>query len=218
MEIYNYYETLSKTQKLKWEEKLGNLCYKEWFDILYGDFTLEESGAILLGLMFYDKTGGTKPLPEDLEKVIDSDRATKSIYRTYMEKTAAASKDWINKHKLKNVPEENEDEQDEPTEPEKEPTIVKRKYNIKFKETENEFELQCNKADIKKLPTKEDFNNFLLSITEDGSDGTDELYQLSFLIKNGNKDLWKKDIYSYDEGLPFWQDTFTPQSLTVEWM
>ena len=203
MEIYNYYETLSKTQKLKWEEKLGNLCYKEWFDILYGDFTLEESGAILLGLMFYDKTGGTKPLPEDLEKVIDSDRATKSIYRTYMEKTAAASKDWINKHKLKNVPEENEDEQDEPTEPEKEPTIVKRKYNIKFKKTENEFELQCNKADIKKLPTKEDFNNFLLSISEDGSDGTDELYQLSLLVENGNKDLWKKDIYSYDEGLPF---------------
>lgn len=203
MEVYNYYQTLSKIQKLKWEEKLGNLCYKEWFDILYGDFTLEESGAILLGLMFYDKTGGTLPLPEDLEKVIDSDRATKSIFRTYMEKTASASKEWINKHKLKNVPEENEDEEGEPTESEKEPTIVKRKYNIKFKETENEFELQCNKADIKKLPTKEDFHNFLLSITEDGSDGSDELYQLSFLIKNGNKDLWKKDLYSYDEGLPF---------------
>ena len=203
MEIYNYYETLSKTQKLKWEEKLGNLCYKEWFDILYGDFTLEESGAILLGLMFYDKTGGTMPLPEDLEKIIDSDRATKSIYRTYMEKTAAASKDWINKHKLKNVPEENDDKQEDPIEPDKEPTIVKRKYKIKFKEIENEFELQCNKADIKKLPTKEDFNNFLLSITVDGSDGTDELYQLSILIKNGNKDLWQKNLYSYDEGFPF---------------
>ena len=67
MKTNNYYDTLSKVQKQKWAEKQGNLCYYEWFDTLYEEYTLEETGAIFLSLMFYDRTGGTQPLPKDLE-------------------------------------------------------------------------------------------------------------------------------------------------------
>lgn len=113
MQLINYYETLSEIQKRKWGEKQGNVCYQEWFDTLHEEYTLEEAGAILLGLMFYDRTGGTLPLPDDIAKVIDSDRATRSLFRTYMEKTAAGSKEWINKHKLKNTDDKTEEATEE---------------------------------------------------------------------------------------------------------
>lgn len=114
MQLINYYETLSEIQKRKWAEKQGNVSYREWFDTLHDEYTLEEAGAILLGLMFYDRTGGTLPLPDDIAKVIDSDRATRSLFRTYMEKTAAGSKEWINKHKLKNTEDKTEEATEEP--------------------------------------------------------------------------------------------------------
>lgn len=113
MQLINYYETLSEIQKRKWAEKQGNVSYREWFDTLHEEYTLEEAGAILLGLMFYDRTGGTLPLPDDIAKVIDSDRATRSLFRTYMEKTAAGSKEWINKHKLKNTDDKTEEATEE---------------------------------------------------------------------------------------------------------
>ena len=83
MKTNNYYDTLSKVQKQKWAEKQGNLCYYEWFDTLYEEYTLEETGAIFLSLMFYDRTGGTQPLPKDLETIIDRDRATRTLFTTY---------------------------------------------------------------------------------------------------------------------------------------
>lgn len=88
---------------------------------MYEEYTLEESGAILLGLMFYDRTGGTQPLPKDLEEIIDKDRATRTLFVTLMDKTAAATKEWINKHKLKNKaeqdPEENEEKEEKQDNP-----------------------------------------------------------------------------------------------------
>ena len=101
MNYQNYLATLSPIQKRKWLEKQGALCYYELFDLLHENFTLEEAGAILLGLIYYDKVGGSEPLPEDIEKLIDSERGRKVVFQTYTEKIAAATKEWINRHKLK---------------------------------------------------------------------------------------------------------------------
>lgn len=101
MNYHNYLATLSPIQKRKWLEKQGALCYYELFDLLHENFTLEEAGAILLGLIYYDKVGGSEPLPEDIEEVIDTERGRKVVFQTYTEKIAAATKEWINRHKLK---------------------------------------------------------------------------------------------------------------------
>ena len=105
MTYQNYLATLSPIQKRKWLEKKGALCYYELFDLLHENFTLEEAGAILLGLIYYDKVGGSEPLPEDIEKLIDPERGRKVVFLTYTEKIAAASKEWINRHKLKSTEE-----------------------------------------------------------------------------------------------------------------
>ena len=55
----------------------------------------------MLGLIYYDKVGGSEPLPEDIEEVIDTERGRKVVFQTYTEKIAAATKEWINRHKLK---------------------------------------------------------------------------------------------------------------------
>ena len=56
--------------------------------------------------MFYDKTGGTQPIPKKLAEVIEKDSATRALFQSYMEKTAATSKGRVNKHKRKkNMPE-----------------------------------------------------------------------------------------------------------------
>lgn len=68
---------------------------------LFGEYTLEECGAILLSIMFYDKTGGTQPIPKKLAEVIEKDSATRALFQSYMEKTAATSKGRVNKHKRK---------------------------------------------------------------------------------------------------------------------
>lgn len=130
MKTHNYYDNLSQVQKQKKAEKLGNLCYYEWFDTLYEEYTLEESGAILLGLMFYDRTGGTQPLPKDLEEIIDKDRATRTLFVTLMDKTAAATKEWINKHKLKNKEETETEEKGEIKDNPKVPEIAPEKSAV----------------------------------------------------------------------------------------
>ena len=106
MELKNYLETLSQMQKWKWEEKVGTLMYYDIFEMLHTDYSLEESGALLLGLIYYDMTGGAKPLPKDIENVITKGRATRIIFKTYADKIAAASKMWINRHKLQRSLEE----------------------------------------------------------------------------------------------------------------
>ena len=105
MTYRNYFETLSPMQEKKWLEKKGALLYFDLFNVLFEEFSLKESGAILLGLIFYDKTGGALPLPKSLEEVIESNLAAKILFRTYVEKVEAASKEWINRHRL-NTPEE----------------------------------------------------------------------------------------------------------------
>ena len=105
MTYRNYLETLSPMQEKKWLEKKGALLYYDFFNVLFEEFSLEEAGAVLLGLIFYDKTGGALPLPKSLEEVIESNLAAKILFRTYVEKVEAASKEWINRHRL-STPEE----------------------------------------------------------------------------------------------------------------
>ena len=201
MKLLNDYETLSEIQKLKWKEKQGNICYREWFDTLHDEYTLEEAGAILLALMFYDGTGGTQPLPKDLADMIDKDRATRSIFRTYMEKTAAGTRDWINKHKLKYTPdkeetkpaksavkanteatEEDEDEEDDEeyiqyTLPTGEGALDYQMINILYVEENKE-----------NIPTEQELINTVECFN---------LEEVLNLVKMGNKDKWNSHYVEY---------------------
>ena len=100
IELNNYYDTLTEKQKLGHADKQGALFYYEWFDVLYDMCSLEKSGCLLLALLYYDKYGGAKPLPADLQERLESDRALTMTYLTLQEKLAASSRKWINQHKV----------------------------------------------------------------------------------------------------------------------
>lgn len=110
MKLYNYLEALTPQQQRKWQEKKGALCYYEWFDRLYDSVDLECAGAIMLAILHYDRTGGAKPIPAKLMKVIKRDKAALVLLETFTERTAAASREWINRHKLKNTAYGNQEE------------------------------------------------------------------------------------------------------------
>ncbi len=199
MKINNYYENLSQVQKQKKAEKLGNLCYYEWFDPLYEEYTLEESGAILLGLMFYDRTGGTQPLPKDLEEIIDKDRATRTLFVTLMDKTAAATKEWINKHKLKNKEEKgNEDEEkeeikDTPKAPEIVPirSTVVEKVHVLYPDNDK-YTIICPPKNEKNTPTTEQ----LQKVFEEVGGDTGFIEEL---VDRGNREKWERTYTAYKD-------------------
>ena len=101
IKLNNYYDKLSMVQKAKHAEKQGMLCYYEWYESLVDDCTPEEAGYILLALLHYDRYGGAVDLPDFLAERISSDRALKMLFTLCMDKIAAASREWINKHRLK---------------------------------------------------------------------------------------------------------------------
>lgn len=98
--LNDYYTKLTKSQKKKHAEKKGMICYYEWYDTLVEECTPEEVGYIFLALLYYDLYGGAKELPAFLAEKINSDRALKLTFLIFMDKIAAASKEWINRHKL----------------------------------------------------------------------------------------------------------------------
>ena len=106
IELNNYYDTLTEKQKLGHADKQGALFYYEWFDMLYEMCSFEESGCLLLTLLYYDRYGGNADLPAPLIEKLNSDRALKMLFTMCMDKIAAASREWINKHKLKATSEE----------------------------------------------------------------------------------------------------------------
>lgn len=106
IKLNNYYKKLSPIQKKKHAEKQGMLCYYEWFDTLYDECTPEEAGIVLLALLHYDRYGGNADLPAPLIEKLNADRALKMLFTMCMDKIAAASREWINKHKLKATSEE----------------------------------------------------------------------------------------------------------------
>ncbi len=109
--LNDYYSTLTPKQKKKFKEKKGMLCYYEWFETLVDDCTPEEIGYIFLGLLHYDRFGGSVELPDFIAEKLNSDRALKMTFTIFMDKTCAASKEWINKHKLRAT--DDEDTQEE---------------------------------------------------------------------------------------------------------
>ena len=100
IKLNNYYDTLTEKQKLGHADKQGALFYYEWFDVLYEMCSLEESGCLLLALLYYDKFGGSKPLPSDLQERLESDRTLTITFLTLQEKLAASSRKWINQHRV----------------------------------------------------------------------------------------------------------------------
>ena len=64
----------------------------------------------MLSVLHYDRTGGAKPIPAKLMKVIKRDKTACVLLETFLERTAAASREWINRHKLKNTVDGNQDE------------------------------------------------------------------------------------------------------------
>ena len=100
IELNNYYDTLTEKQKLGHADKQGALFYYEWFDVLYDMCDLEESGCLLLALLYYDRYGGSRPLPTDLQERLESDRALKMTFVSMQDKLAASSRKWINQHKV----------------------------------------------------------------------------------------------------------------------
>ena len=197
MKINNYYDNLSQVQKQKKAEKLGNLCYYEWFDPLYEEYTLEESGAILLGLMFYDRTGGTQPLPKDLEEIIDKDRATRTLFVTLMDKTAAATKEWINKHKLKNKAEQETEEKEElpntPKAPEIAPekSAVVEKVHILYPDNDK-YTIVCPFEKQHNTPTTEQ----LQKVFEEVGGDTGFIEEL---VDRGNREKWERTYSAYKD-------------------
>ena len=93
--LNDYYTKLTKSQKKKHAEKKGMICYYEWYDTLVEECTPEEVGYIFLALIYYDIYGGSKELPAFLAEKINSDRALKLTFLIFMDKIAAASKEWI---------------------------------------------------------------------------------------------------------------------------
>ena len=178
-------------------EKLGNLCYYEWFDTLYEEYTLEESGAILLGLMFYDRTGGTQPLPKDLETVIDKDRATRTLFITLMDKTAAATKEWINKHKLKNKEETETEEKEEIDDTPKALEIIPQKSSVVEKvhvlyPDNDKYTIVCPLEKQKNTPTTEQ----LQKVFEDVGGDTGFIEKL---VDRGNREKWERTYTAYKD-------------------
>ena len=189
MKTNNYYDTLSKVQKQKWAEKQGNLCYYEWFDTFYEEYTLEETGAILLSLMFYDRTGGTQPLPKDLETIIDRDRATRTLFTTYMEKTAAATREWINRHKLKDTEESDKENTKQPPDMVlKTVSIVKKTYSL-YPDNDT-FTVIYTPKNQRNIPSNEDLQR-VFEETETDIAIIDEL------VYRGNNDDWEKPYQEY---------------------
>ena len=113
IELNNYYDTLTEKQKLGHADKQGALFYYEWFDVLYDMCSLEESGCFLLARLYYDKFGGSKPLPADLQERLESDRALTMTYLTLQEKLAASSRKWINRHRVSTSKKESKVEEEE---------------------------------------------------------------------------------------------------------
>ena len=99
--LNDYYSTLSPIQKRKHAEKQGMLCYYEWLDTLTDECTPEEAGYVFLALLHFDRYGGSVELPPYIEEKLLSDRALKLLFSLCMDKVAASSREWINKHRLK---------------------------------------------------------------------------------------------------------------------
>lgn len=178
-------------------EKLGNLCYYEWFDTLYEEYTLEESGAILLGLMFYDRTGGTQPLPKDLETVIDKDRATRTLFITLMDKTAAATKEWINKHKLKNKEETETEEKEEIEDTPKALEIIPQKSSVVEKvhvlyPDNDKYTIVCPLEKQKNTPTTEQLQKVFEDVGGDAG-------FIEELVDRGNREKWERTYTAYKD-------------------
>ena len=189
MKTNNYYDTLSKVQKQKWAEKQGNLCYYEWFDTLYEEYTLEETGAIFLSLIFYDRTGGTQPLPKDLETIIDRDRATRTLFTTYMEKTAAATREWINRHKLKDT--EDIDKENTPQPPDailETVSTLKKTYTL-YPDNDT-FTIIYTPKNQRNIPTNEDLQRVFEETETD-------ITLIEELIYRGNADKWYRPYREY---------------------
>ena len=106
--LNDYYSTLSPVQKRKHAEKQGMLCYYEWLDTLTDECTPEEAGYVFLALLHFDRFGGSVELPSYIEEKPLSDRALKLLFTLCMDKVAASSREWINKHRLKDKCYENE--------------------------------------------------------------------------------------------------------------
>lgn len=100
IELNNYYDTLTEKQKLGHADKQGALFYYEWFDMLYEMCSFEESGCLLLALLYYDRYGGSKPLPADLQERLESDRALTMMFISLQDKLSASSRKWINQHRV----------------------------------------------------------------------------------------------------------------------
>lgn len=100
MKYENYYETLTEMQKLKWQEKKGPIIYKDWYEMISKNLDLETAGALLLSILFYDCTGGTKAIPSKYMKVLKKNPSAMVLLDTYIPATAAATRQWINRHKL----------------------------------------------------------------------------------------------------------------------
>lgn len=100
MKYENYYETLTPMQKKKWSEKKGPILYREWYDMISKNLDLETAGALVLAILFYDNCAGTKPIPQKYMKILKKDATAMVLLDTYIPATAAASRQWINRHKL----------------------------------------------------------------------------------------------------------------------
>jgi len=90
MKYENYYETLTEMQKLKWAEKKGPIIYKDWYEMISKNLDLETSGALLLSILFYDCTGGSKAIPSKYMKVLKKNPSAMVLLDTYIPATAAA--------------------------------------------------------------------------------------------------------------------------------
>ena len=113
IKLNNYYDTFTEKQKLGHADKQGALFYYEWFDVLYEMCSLEESGCLLLALLYYDKYGGSKSLPSDLQERLESDRTLTITFLTLQEKLAASSRKWVNQHRVSTPKKKSVVEEDE---------------------------------------------------------------------------------------------------------
>ena len=113
MKYENYYETLTESQKIKWEDKKGPIIYKDWYEMISKNLDVETAGALLMSILFYDCTGGTKAIPPKYMKLLKKNPTAMVLLDTYIPATAAATRQWINRHKLsKNKATDEEEKED----------------------------------------------------------------------------------------------------------
>lgn len=102
LKIINYFETLTQKQKIEIESKKSiGLFYSFYDECIDNELTDEEIGQLVMALVFYGKTKGREPLPQELSNKIEANRVLYLMCTTWMTRVANEEKNWLSHKRSK---------------------------------------------------------------------------------------------------------------------